>query len=280
MSIAAASTGRLTMCGESSSGYVARVVCNGAVGFSFSSMVDFKLYSLAFASCGRSFGNSKLKATLLLESIENAEIVNCSFHDNVGTALIVYDTNITLAENSEFTHNHCNREGFIPNTACIGGGGITAAHSNLTFTGNTTFVGNDGSASTGINVTNCSLSSAGSIRFINHTNTGDTQHPTGAIWALASSLSFTGTSNFINNAADEGGAIYASFNVSLSFIGASNFINNTAGHGGVIYALHNVSLHFIGASNFVNNTAGHEGGAISASSNVSLSFNGASNFNP
>ena len=266
------------MCGESSSGYVARVVCNGSVGFSFSSMVDFKIHSLTFVSCGRSFGTFKLKATLLLESIENAELVNCSFHDNVGTALIVYDTNITLAENSEFTHNHCNHEGFIPNTACIGGGGITAVDCNLIFTGNTTFIGNDGSASTGINVTNCSLSSAGSICFINHTNTGDTQHPAGAIWALTSSLSFTGTSNFINNAADEGGAIYASFNVSLSFIGASNFINNTAGHGGVIYAFYNVSLHFIGASNFVNNTAGHEGGAISASSNVSVSFNGASNF--
>ena len=281
MNITAAGISRLTMCGESSSGYVARVVCNGSVGFSFTSMVDFKIHSLTFTSCGRGFDNSKFKATLLLESIENAELVNCSFHDNVGTALIVYDTNVTLAENSEFTHNHCNHEGFIPNSACIGGGGITAVDSNLIFTGNTTFIGNDGSASTGINVTNCSLSSTGSIHFINHPNTGDTQHPTGAIWALASSLSFTGTSNFINNSAQHGrcGVIYAYNNTLLSFNGTSNFIGNSVDNGndGVISASFNVSLSFTGTNNFINNSAG-EGGAISASSNVSLSFIGANNF--
>ena len=279
MNITAASIIRLTMCGESSSGYVARVVCNGSVGLSFSSMVDFKIHSLSFALCGRSFGNPKFKATLLLESIESAELVNCSFHDNVGTALIVYDTNITLAENSEFTHNHCNHEGFIPNSACIGGGGIAAVDSNLTFTGNTTFIGNDGSVSTGINVTNCSLSSTGSIHFINHTNTGDTQHPTGAIWALASSLSFTGTSNFINNAAGQGGAIYTHNNTLLSFNGTSNFINNSgADQGGAIYASYNVSLSFTGTSTFINNSAYFGGGAIYASYNVSLSFTGTSTF--
>ena len=280
MNITAASISRLTMCGESSSGYVARVVCNGSVGLSFTTMVDFKIHSLTFASCGRSFGNPKFKATLLLESIENAELVNCSFHDNFGTALIVYDTNITLAENSEFTHNHCNRERFIPDTACIGGGGITAVDSNLTFIGNTTFIGNDGSAGTGINVTNCSLSSTGSIHFINHTNTGDTQHPAGAIWALASSLSFTGTSNFISNSAYHGsGAIYAYDNTSLSFNGTSNFINNSgADQGGAIYAAYNVSLSFTGTSTFINNSAYFGGGAIYASYNVSLSFTGASDF--
>ena len=305
MNITAANISSLTMRGESSSGYVARVVCNGSVGFSFTSMVDFKIHSLTFTSCGRSFDNSKFKATLLLQSIENAELVNCSFHDNVGTALIVYDTNITLAENSEFTHNHCNCEGFIPNTACIGGGGITAVDSNLTFTGNTTFIGNDGSASTGINVTNCSLSSTGSIHFINYTNTGDTQHPTGAIWALASSFSFTGTSNFINNSGCCGaiyaynntllsfngtsnfidnsvyngndGVISASFNVSLSFTGTSNFINNSASQG-AIFASYNVSLNFIGANNFINNTSFSLGGVISALHNVSLSFTGTSIF--
>ena len=281
MNITAASIIRLTMCGESSSGYVARVVCSGSVGLSFSSMVDFKIHSLTFASCGRSFGNPKFKATLLLKSIESAELVNCSFHDNVGTALIVYDTNITLAENSEFTHNHCNHEGFIPNSACIGGGGITAVDSNLTFTGNTTFIGNDGSASTGINVTNYSLSSAGSVHFINHTNTGDTQHHAGAILALTSSLSFTGTSNFINNAAHRGsgGAIYAYNNTSLSFNGTSNFIDNSIdnGNGGAIYALYNVSLSFTGANNFINNSAG-QGGAIFAIVNVEMSFTGNSSF--
>ena len=287
------------MCGESSSGYVARVVCNGSVGFSFTSMVDFRIHSLTFTSCGRSFGESKFKATLHLQSIENAELVNCSFHDNVGTALTVYDTNITLAENSEFTHNYCNHERFVPNSACIGGG-ITAVDSNLTFIGNTTFIGNDGSASVGISVTNCSLSSTGSIHFINTTNTGTSEmytqnHTVGAIWALASSLSFTGTSNFINNSAHSGccGAIFAN-NTYFSFMGASTFINNSASpglpgsafdhttSGGAIYA-YNTYFSFMGANTFINNSAtlfviyGGDGGAIYAY-NTYLSFMGASNF--
>jgi len=106
MNITVANISRLTMCGESSSDYVATVVCNGSVGLSFMSMVDFKIHSLAFISCGRNFDKYSLvfdKYVLLLESTEYAELVNCSFQTNLGTALAVYQTSITLAENNEFT---------------------------------------------------------------------------------------------------------------------------------------------------------------------------------
>ena len=43
----------LTMRGESSSGNRATVVCNGSVGLSFTSMVDFKIHSLVLTSCSR-----------------------------------------------------------------------------------------------------------------------------------------------------------------------------------------------------------------------------------
>ena len=46
---------RLTMCGESSSGNRATVVCSGSVGLSFTSMVEFKTDSLAFTSCSRKY---------------------------------------------------------------------------------------------------------------------------------------------------------------------------------------------------------------------------------
>ena len=259
MNITVANIGRLTMCGESSSDYVTRVVCNESVGFSFISVVDLKTYSLGFTSCGRNFGSSEFKATLLLKSIENVELVNCSFHDNIGTALAVYDTNITLAENSEFIH---------------GGGGITALDSKLILIGNTTFVRNDGSAV--INVTNCNLSSTGSIYFINNSNTFDSEHPAAAIWASTSSLNFVGTSNFISSKHFGWGAIYAFNHTSLSFNGTSNFINNY--NGGAISAC-NAHLSFIGTSNFINNSAGYKGGAITTSGeNTTLNFTGTSNF--
>ena len=61
------------------------------------------------------------------------------------------------------------------------------------------------------------------------------------------SLSFNGTSYFINSSAEGGGAIYASYNTSLSFNGTSNFINSSAeGGGGAIYASYNSSLSFNG----------------------------------
>jgi len=177
MNITVANISRLSMCRETSTGYAARVVCNGSVGLSFMSIVDFKIHLLTFTSCGRSFAKytpSFDKYVLIFESIEYAELVNCSFCDNLGTALAVYQTSITLSKNNEFTHNHCDNEGFIPNS-CVGGRAITALDSNLTFIGNTTFLrnhatfGNHASfGSAGIYVKNCTLSSNGSIHFINN----------------------------------------------------------------------------------------------------------------
>ena len=53
--ITVANVARLTMHGESYSGKIATVVCGGLVGFSFTRMVDFKINSLAFASCSRKY---------------------------------------------------------------------------------------------------------------------------------------------------------------------------------------------------------------------------------
>ena len=110
-------------------------------------MVKFKIHSLAFTSCSRryaitltSFPLAIFHAAMYLRSAQYTELVNCSFHDNIATALAVNDTNITLAGTTEFIHNR----------ACgniTAGGGIGALSSSLTFTGNTTFL--DNSASSG-----------------------------------------------------------------------------------------------------------------------------------
>ena len=176
-SITVTNISRLMMRGESSLGYVAKVVCNGSVGLHFMSMVDLKIHSLTFTACSRSFDEYYTYA-MLLESIEYAELINCSFHDNFGTALVVYQTSVTLAENNEFTHNHCDK--WFMAIYCVSGGGISAHYSNLTFTGNTTFLQN---------------------------------------YAMLGS----GPADY-----GGGGAIYAVYNTSLSFTGTSNFVNNSA----------------------------------------------------
>jgi len=99
---------RLKMCRESSSGNIATVVRNGSVGFSFTNMVDFNIYSLAFTSYNRfwSHGSHTPNNYALCLNNSFAKLVNCSFHDNIGTALVVNNTNVTLIDN-QFKHNKC-----------------------------------------------------------------------------------------------------------------------------------------------------------------------------
>ena len=166
-------------------------------------MVDFNIYSLAFTSYNRSWSygiRSASNSALLLQSTQNAKLVNCFFHDNLGTALTVHNTSITLAGKSEFVHNQCGCQSF--SERCELGCAITALNSTLTFTGNTTFLKN------------------------RHNNLGVSEVGAGAILAVASSLHFTGTNNFIDNVksankkqkhAHGGGAIYVTNNTVLNF---------------------------------------------------------------
>ena len=261
--ITVANLTRLTMRGESSSGNRATIVCSGSVGLSFTSMVDFKMNFLGFTSCRRKYAimlpNSSIPAAMVhvalhLQSTQNAELVNCSFHDNNGTALVVDNTSITLSGNTEFAHNH---------VLCTAGGGIIAVDSNVTFTGNTTFLNN--SATYG----QCPLV--------------DSFLGGGAIFTWNTVISFNGTNNFINNSAvwGSGGAISASHNTVLSFSGINNFINNSAvwGSGGAISTSKSTVLSFSGINNFINNSAvWGSGGAISTSKSTVLSFSGIKNF--
>ena len=81
----------LTMYGEPSSGNRSTVVCSGSVGLSFTSMVNFKMYFLAFTSCSRlkyaiivpGSGITPIYAVLYLQSTQHTELVDCSFHDNM-----------------------------------------------------------------------------------------------------------------------------------------------------------------------------------------------------
>ena len=291
---------RFTMCKASYLGNKATIVHNTSVGFSFTSVAEFKVYFLAFTSY--SWNDGMLPGgnyALHLQSIQNAELVNCSFHDNIGTALEVIDTNIILSGNTDFTHNHCE------STSCVGSG-VVVLRSNVTFTGNITFLENFAKLyGGGICISNNSaLSFSGIINFIknsagygggaicalgtnvlsingtsNFTGNSATNYGGGILLSSNSALRFVGTTNFINNSAHVAGAIFTSYNVQLSFYGISNFINNSAdSFGGAIFTSHNAMLSFNGISNFINNSATDCGGAICTSGNTKLIFNKASFF--
>ena len=297
--ITVANVARLTMHGESSSGNIATVVCDGLVGLSFSCMVDFKIYSLSFTSCSRKYAITLpglpvaiANVTLLLHSTHNAELVNCSFHDNIGSALVVNNTNITLTGNTEFTHNYLLCGSIRGGAYIIAGVGITAFASNLTFTGNTTFLNNNAGligqlgcdGGTIYALDNTVLSFSGTNTFINNSGSGNG----GAVLTYDNTVvSFDGVNNFIDNLAYSGAAIYASDNTVLNFNGTNNFTNNLAdNYGGAIYTSNNTVLRFSGISNFINNSAGYPGldksgtggGAICTYDNTVISFDGINNF--
>ena len=272
---------RLTLFGHSSSSIVATIVCNDSVGLSFTSMVHFRIHSLAFIACNRNNSTTPPSTyALLLQFIQYAELVNCYFHDNLGTALVVKNSNITFAGNSQFKHNHCK------SNTCTGASGITALSSNLTFTGNTTFLENiatfEGPHSGGIfAASNTVINFNGNSTFVNNFayNGG------GAVYTTNNTvLTFNGNSNFVNNVAHNGGgAIHTSYNTVLSFNGTINFSSNLVHRdgGGAISLSKNTLLIFKGTNNFINNSAdsGFQGGsAIYSSDNTQLSFNGSNNF--
>ena len=295
LNITVTNVARLTMRRNFSANNVAMIVCNGSVGLSFSSMVEFKINFLHFRSCSRKYDMPPASNyALLLQSTKYAELVNCSFYDNIGTAIVVDNTSNISVWYSEFAHNHCQPK------SCIGGGGIIVLNSNLTFIGNITFLENYAtfygpmSGGGAIYTSNNSiLSFNGTNNFIS--NSADYGGRGGAIYATSNAvLIFSGTSNFISNSADYGsgggGAIFASNSSIVSFTGTSNFINNTADYyagdnsdgGGAIYTSGNTVLSFRGNNNFIGNSAsygsGNGGGAICASKNAVLRFNGTNNF--
>ena len=263
----------LTMRGESSSGDRATVVCSGPVGFNFMNMVGIEMQSLAFTSCSRCASNDTISlnvAVVLLQSSE-LSLVNCFFHNNFGNVIFLNNTKITLIDNN-FMHNYC------ASNSCVGGGGIIAVSSNLTFTGNTTFLENRANRRPGgIEMHNCSMNSTGSIYFINNSNSNGVG---GAITAVQSShLRFTGTSIFVGNSAafagDVGGAIYLQGST-MSFSGISNFHSNSGFGGGAISANFS-AVSFNGTSSF-NDNYGKLGGAICAVDSTELTFNGTITF--
>ena len=259
INIEVANVDRLIMHGESSSGNKPIVVCNGPVGLHFTRLVNFRVYSLAFTSCGRYYSSqSTNRYAVLLDLMEYVELVNCSFHYNLGTALVVNNSNsITLAGNTEFTHNHCNQ--------CFGGGSITALSSNLTLSGNTTFLANSAFiyGAAGIYMVNCNLSSSGTIHYMSNTNSYSISQENEPSCAARSSLNFTETNNFTDKSKVLacGGAISAT-NSSLSFT-TSSFSDNSAMMGGAICTSDSV-LTFTETSTFSRNMAGYMGGAIIA----------------
>ncbi len=157
-------------------------------------------------------------------------------------------------------------------------GGAVAVYSgsNIQFSGESVFIGNQASIGGAVYVQSSDLTFSGNSTFLDNAanrNNGDGMG--GALYVHSSGLTFSGSSTFLNNAASIGGAVYAESS-GLTFSGNVWFENNTSDDGGVVY-LYSGSMQFSGDSGFVDNRATRVGGVVCFQF-ATLTFSGTSTF--
>ena len=135
----------------------ARVVCDSRVGFTLRHISVVKIEHIAFVGCaksGRIVQNRPFKTYygIYLQSVQMAEIIDCTFEDSYGSALGVVDSHVVL-KGSRFLNN-CR---MCANGRCAGvykyqcvGGGVFVHRSNLNITGSSSFVGTLASVGGGV----------------------------------------------------------------------------------------------------------------------------------
>ena len=254
-------------------GHQTRILCQGLVGFSFSNISHVTMHGLRIKSCtkGTAMFSFPTEYGLLVHSVSDTSISNCSFQDSAGTALGVFNTRLDLRGSNYFTSNRRCRE--YTKSCSSNGGGIYASMSTLKFTGNSTFRANSATFGGGIYaMASTFISFNGNTIFGNNSAIYG-----GGIITRNSTLDFNGSSTFGNNSATEyGGGIYA-VNSLVTFNGNSFFRNNSAGHGGGAYVQTSTVI-FSGSSTFENNSATSFGGGIDALQNALIDCNGNSLF--
>ena len=100
----------------------------------------------------------------------------------------------------------------------------------------------------------------------------------GAIAAMNSTLTLNQTSFIGNTASDKNGGAMFLYGSSVSFSGQTEFFNNSANYGGALYAVNNSSPSWEGVSNFTWNSATHSGGALAVVVGSTVSWAAKSTF--
>ena len=258
-----------------------KVECESNVGFTLRNISVVRIEGLAFVACARSgmvfdYIFSTLHATyygLHFESVQMAEIIDCTFQDSYGSVLGVVNSHVVL-RGSGFLNN-CR---LCSNGSCDGpgprcfGGGVFVWRSNLSVTGNTTFSGNSASNyGGGVYAYSSNVYISGNTTFSG--NSAGRYYDGGGVYAHSSNVYISGNITFSGNSAGDGAGVYAySSNVTVS--GNTTFSGNSASRygGGVSADSSNVTIS--GNTTFSDNSASRDGGGVYAySSNVTISEN-------
>ena len=226
------------------------VECSPPLRFVFTDIMYVSVSTVDFISCG-----------VDVTSVLHFEVSDCKFQDgHSGSAIRILSSGFAEMKGNSFTNNSATNGGavymesfagtsvinlennsFIGNSASVNGGAIWMVLVSATFTG-THFFEQNSAASCG-----------------------------GAIFMESSNLTF-GTSVFVGNLANEGGALFSNSSSGI-FAEKSLFLQNAASlFGGAIFSGDNSSTNFEGDAEFAENKA-EIGGGIATITSVTLSFN-------
>ena len=169
-------------------------------------------------------------------------ITGCNFTSNSGTIGGAVRTRGTLA----ITNSH-----FINNTATTGNGGACSIYSwnvitNGATTNNCYFENNTAKTDGG------AVYSLGTYTVTSSNFTNNSAANGGAVYSTGAALTINTNSKFANNSAVNGGAVYST-GAGLTINTNSNFANNSAVNGGAVYTTCTDLMIF--SSVFTNNTA-------------------------
>ena len=271
------STHHLVVLGNSSGVVPARIVCSSNVGITLRDISKVKIDGLAFLSCARKSSHpSTTYYGLYLQSVQTAEIIDCTFQDSNGSALGVVDSHVVMKGNNSFLNN-CRlcSNGRCYSQECYGGG-VFVDGSNLSFTGSNSFIGNSAGNGGAVYVgSNSNVNISGNSIFIGNT----AGYSGGGVYARSianlytfllygssrrgmyiaanSNVDISGNTTFIGNAAKtNGGGVYLGFKCNLHINGNTNFINNSAGgNGGGVYSDTASNITIVENTTFINNSA-------------------------
>ena len=284
-----------------------KVVCNSNVGFTLMNISVVRIEGLAFVACARSgvvfdYIFSTLHATyygLHFESVQMAEIIDCTFQESYGSALGVVNSHVVLRGSGLL--NNCR---LCSNGSCDGrgprcfGGGVFVRRSNLSVTGSSRFSGNSADSGGGVCADSSNVYISGNTTFSGNSASGDG----GGVSADRSNVYIIGNTTFSGNSAWDGGGVSAQYssNVNISenttfsgnsasgdgggvsadisnvtISGNTTFSGNSAWDGGGVSAQYSSNVNISGNTTFSGNSASYDGGGVSAgdSSNVYISGN-------
>ena len=298
VNIIIASIHRLEILGNSSAVVPTRVICNSYAGFAFSNIHKVRIDGLAFVSCAKS-GAIRVSSTtcpaskgyetyygMRLQSVQNAEITDCTFQDSIGSALKVVNSHVVLRGN-KFLNNcwpcsngRCNN--FDHEGPWCLGGGVAVERSNLSITGSSSFCNNSAQYGGGVDAR------GGSNVYIsgNTTFSGNSASNGGGVGARESSnVYISGNTTFSRNSASvfkiiytlyfksatgSGGGVSTEDSSNVYISGNTTFSGNSAtGSGGGVYVEDRSNLYISGNTTFSGNSA-RDGGCIFIDSSLNL----------